>query len=101
MFVCAERYHQHDGSSLSSRAAYTGHVLLFGDDRRQCLDRFRRGDSAGCPIGENSIIGSGSIVTKDIPANVIAFGAPCKVHRPIDEQDKEYYYRQYRVDAQI
>lgn len=54
----------------------------------------------GVTIGENSIIGAGSVVTKDIPANVIAFGAPCKVFREIDERDKEYYYRQYRVDAQ-
>lgn len=55
----------------------------------------------GVTIGENSIIGAGSIVTKDIPANVIAFGAPCKVHRAIDERDKEYYFRNYRADAQV
>ncbi|MBQ7887942.1 MAG: hypothetical protein IJ313_13795 [Clostridia bacterium] len=28
-------------------------------------------------------------------------GAPCRVHRAIDERDKEYSYRQYRVDAQM
>jgi acetyltransferase-like isoleucine patch superfamily enzyme len=33
----------------------------------------------GVTIGENSIIGAGSIVTKDIPANVIAAGNPCSV----------------------
>lgn len=55
----------------------------------------------GVTIGENSIIGAGSVVTQDIPANVIAFGVPCKVHRAIDDRDKEYYYRQYRADAQI
>lgn len=32
----------------------------------------------GVTIGENSLIGAGSIVTKDIPANVIAVGNPCK-----------------------
>lgn len=37
----------------------------------------------GVSIGENSIIGAGSVVTKDIPANVIAAGNPCKVVRPI------------------
>lgn len=33
----------------------------------------------GVTIGENSVIGAGSVVTKDIPANVVAFGMPCKV----------------------
>lgn len=40
----------------------------------------------GVRIGENVIIGSGSIVTKDIPDNVVAFGVPCKVIRNIDEK---------------
>lgn len=42
----------------------------------------------GITIGRNSIIGAGSVVTKDIPANVIAGGVPCKVIREITEQDK-------------
>lgn len=42
----------------------------------------------GVTIGDNAIIGAGSVVTKDIPANVIAFGNPCKVSREITEQDK-------------
>lgn len=42
----------------------------------------------GVNIGENSIIGSGSVVTKDIPANVIAAGNPCKVIRTITETDR-------------
>lgn len=33
----------------------------------------------GVTIGENTVIGAGSIVTKDIPANVVAAGNPCKV----------------------
>lgn len=36
----------------------------------------------GVSIGDNSIIGAGSVVTKDIPANVVAAGNPCKVIRP-------------------
>lgn len=54
----------------------------------------------GVTIGENSVIGAGSVVTKDIPANVIAFGTPCKVYRPIDERDREYYFRDRRFDQQ-
>ena len=32
----------------------------------------------GVTIGENTVIGAGSVVTKDIPANVVAVGNPCK-----------------------
>lgn len=42
----------------------------------------------GVTIGDNTIIGAGSIVTKDIPDNVIAVGNPCKVIRKITEEDK-------------
>ena len=38
-----------------------------------------------------TIIGSGSVITKDIPANVIAAGVPCKVIRKITEADKTGY----------
>ena len=40
----------------------------------------------GVTIGENSIIGAHSLVTKDIPDNVIAFGVPAKIIRSIDEE---------------
>ncbi|MGM9891982.1 sugar O-acetyltransferase [Limosilactobacillus sp.] len=42
----------------------------------------------GVTIGDNTIIGAGSVVTHDIPANVIAAGSPAKVIRPITDQDK-------------
>lgn len=54
----------------------------------------------GVTIGDNSVIGAGSIVTKDIPANVVAFGAPCHVFREINEKDDEYYFRDRRFDEQ-
>lgn len=41
----------------------------------------------GVTIGDNVVIGSGSVVTKDIPANVIAFGNPCKIVREITTAD--------------
>jgi len=44
-------------------------------------------------IGDNTVIASGSVVTKDIPANVIAMGNPCKVYREITEEDKLYYFK--------
>lgn len=50
--------------------------------------------TAGVTIGDNTIIGTGSIVTHDIPANVIAVGSPCRVLRPITEADKTDYFAQ-------
>ena len=47
----------------------------------------------GVSIGENSVIGAGSVVTRSIPANVIAFGAPCRVQRAISDRDREFYFR--------
>lgn len=52
----------------------------------------------GVTIGDNSVIGAGSVVTKDIPANVVAVGNPCKVLREINEHDKEYYYKDRRIN---
>lgn len=45
----------------------------------------------GVSIGDNTVIGAGSIVTKDIPANVLAYGNPCRVIREITENDKAEY----------
>ena len=47
----------------------------------------------GVSIGDNTIIGTGSIVTKDIPSNVVAAGNPCKVIREITSKDKTGYTR--------
>lgn len=52
----------------------------------------------GVSIGDNTVIGAGSVVTRDIPANVVAFGSPCRVIRPIGEQDKESYFRDRKID---
>ena len=41
----------------------------------------------GVTIGDNSVIGAGSVVTKSIPAGVVAVGNPCKVLRQITEDD--------------
>ena len=52
----------------------------------------------GVTIGDNTVIGAGSVVTKDIPANVVAYGNPCRVVRPIDERDLKTYYRGRPID---
>lgn len=52
----------------------------------------------GVTIGDNVVIGAGSVVTKDIPSNVVAVGNPCKVLREISEYDKEYYFKDRKID---
>ena len=54
----------------------------------------------GVTIGKDSVIGAGSIVTKDIPANVVAVGNPCRVLREIDAEgrDRETYFRELKID---
>lgn len=52
----------------------------------------------GITIGDDSVIGAGSIVTKDIPAGVVAVGNPCRVLRPICDRDREFYYKDRKVD---
>lgn len=55
----------------------------------------------GVTIGDNTVIGAGSVVTKDIPANVLAFGSPCRVQREIGEHDREYYWRDRKIPQEI
>ena len=52
----------------------------------------------GVTVGDNSVIGAGSVVTRDIPANVVAVGNPCRVMREIGERDREFYYRDRQID---
>lgn len=52
----------------------------------------------GVTIGDNTVIGAGSVVTKDIPANVVAVGNPCRVMREIGDRDKEYFYKNEKID---
>lgn len=55
----------------------------------------------GVTIGDNSVIGAGSVVTKDIPSNVVAVGNPCRILREINERDKEYYFKDRKIDAEL
>ena len=54
----------------------------------------------GVKIGDNTVIGAGSVVTKDIPANVVAIGSPCKVFRDINENDMKYYNKNMEIDIE-
>lgn len=52
----------------------------------------------GVTIGDDSVIGAQSLVTKDIPAGVVAFGNPCRVVRPIGPHDYEYFWKDRRFE---
>ncbi|MBE6958792.1 MAG: sugar O-acetyltransferase [Ruminococcaceae bacterium] len=52
----------------------------------------------GVTIGDNTVIGAGSVVTKDIPANVVAVGNPCRVLREIGERDRQFYFKDRQID---
>ena len=53
----------------------------------------------GITIGKNVVIGAGSVVTKDLPDNVIAVGNPCRIVREITEADRDYYYKDRKFDV--
>ena len=52
----------------------------------------------GVTIGDNVVVGAGSIVTKELPSNVVAVGNPCRVLREMNERDKEYYFKDRKID---
>ena len=52
----------------------------------------------GVTIGKNCVIGAGSVVTRDIPDNSLAFGNPARVIREIGEHDRKFYYRDACID---
>lgn len=55
----------------------------------------------GVTIGDNVVIGAGSVVTKDIPSNVVAVGNPCRVLREVGEHDREYYFKDRKIDPAL
>ncbi|MDD6159894.1 MAG: sugar O-acetyltransferase [Oscillospiraceae bacterium] len=55
----------------------------------------------GVTIGDNCVIGAGSVVTHDIPANSFAAGVPCRVVRPITEADSMKYKPEILADNQV
>ena len=52
----------------------------------------------GVTIGDNVVIGAGSVVTKDIPSSCVAVGNPCKVLREVNEKDREFYFKDKKIN---
>ena len=55
----------------------------------------------GVTIGDDTVIGAGSVVTKDIPSGVVAVGNPCRMMREVGEHDRKYYYRDKEIDPAL
>lgn len=55
----------------------------------------------GVTIGDNVVVGAGSVVTKDIESGVLAFGNPCRIHRKINEHDRECYFKDRKIPDQL
>ena len=55
----------------------------------------------GVTIGDNVVIGAGSVVTKDVPSDSFAAGVPCKVIREITEKDSMKYKRDILADNKV
>lgn len=52
----------------------------------------------GVTVGDNTVVGAGSVVTKELPADVVAVGNPCRVLRPIGEHDRAFYFKNRRIN---
>lgn len=52
----------------------------------------------GITIGDNVVVGAGSVVTKDLPSNVVAVGNPCRILREVNEKDREFYFKDRKID---
>ena len=55
----------------------------------------------GITIGDNVVVGAGSVVTKDLPDNVAAVGNPCRILREINEHDREYYFKDRKIPNEL
>ena len=55
----------------------------------------------GVTIGDNVVVGAGSVVTHDLPDNVVAVGNPCRVLREVGERDREYYFKDSKIDPDL
>ncbi|MDD6094579.1 MAG: sugar O-acetyltransferase [Clostridia bacterium] len=55
----------------------------------------------GVTVGDNTVIGAGSVVTKDIPPMSVAVGSPCRVIRPVGERDREYYFKDRKIEGNL
>lgn len=75
------------------------HVLHSGDLGRNVWAGANVSILTGVTIGDNCVIGAGSVATHSIPANSVAYGAPCEVAREIGDKDRECFYKDHKLDV--
>lgn len=51
----------------------------------------------GITIGDQVVVGAGSVVTKDLPDHVVAAGNPCRVLREVNEHDRVFYFKDRKI----
>lgn len=52
----------------------------------------------GVTIGDNTVVGAGALVTRDLPSDVVAVGTPAKILRKISAHDHAFYTKNRRID---
>lgn len=92
-----ERKLMHDSDGNDARFVYgrpvnIGHDCWFGANVVVC---------SGVTIGENCVIGAGSVVVKNIPANTFAAGNPCRVIRELSEADSMIHKPEILADNSV
>lgn len=55
----------------------------------------------GVTIGNNVVVGAGSVVTHDLPDSVIAVGNPCRILREVNARDWEYYFKERKINPDL
>lgn len=55
----------------------------------------------GITIGDNVVVGAGSVVTKNLPSNVVAVGNPCRVMREVNDKDRQYYFKGRLIEPEL
>ena len=95
--IAEERNAMLDAEGNVSRFCYAlpvtiGNNVWFGANVTVC---------GGVTIGDNCVIGAGSVVTRDIPAGSLAAGVPCKVIRPITEADSMVHKPEILADNHV
>ena len=102
----------YDDAKLLNTAIYdTGKYLLGRTTMAEYAEEIHIGNNVwiacntvvigGVTIGDGAVIGAGSVVTKDIPSNVVAVGNPCRVLREVGDHDREYYWRDKKIDPKL
>lgn len=92
--ICAVSHPLHhksrvkDGFPIIHKPVTIGNNVWIGAGAIICM---------GVTIGDNAVIGAGSVVTRDIPPDVLAAGSPCRVVRPITDDDLYEWSEEERI----